>query len=128
MKQAVKYQNIGLWVIQIGIGLLFAFSGAVKLFGSIQKLAEQIIWPGDVPFWLTRFIGISEVLGGIGLILPMALRIQKKLTAWAALGLMIIMLLAAVFHLIRSEMAVIPMNLILAALCAVIIWKRGFKN
>ena len=58
--------NISLWIVQVLLALLFLFAGGVKLVLPLDKLTGPIPVPG--PF--TRFIGVAEVLGGLGLILP----------------------------------------------------------
>jgi len=77
-----------------------------------------------VPDNLLRFIGVSEILGGLGLILPAVTGIVPQLTAWAALGLSVIMLLAALFHLSRREYPSIVINLVLLALAAFVAYGR----
>ena len=71
-----------------------------------------------------RFIGVSELLGGIGLILPALLKIRSQLTTLAAAGLSVIMLLANFFHIIRGEFFALPITLILFALVAFIFYGR----
>lgn len=122
-----KALHIILWVLQILIGGTFIMAGAAKAFQPIAELAAQIVWPGDIPAILTRFIGVSELLGGLGLILPAALRIQPRLTPFAAMALSVIMLLAALFHLYRGEYNAILMNVILGTLTLFIAWGRMKK-
>ena len=88
-----KGGNAALWVIQGFLAALFLFAGSTKLILPIDVLASmgspnQIALPG----WFIRFIGVCEVLGAIGLILPRLLRIRPRLTALAAVGLVIIMI------------------------------------
>jgi uncharacterized membrane protein YphA (DoxX/SURF4 family) len=89
--------NIALWIIQILLALLFLFAGGTKLVISPADLAKmgspnQVHLPG----LLVQFIGVCEVLGGLGLILPGLLRIRRGLTPLAAVGLLIIMIGAVV--------------------------------
>src|SRR5215212_409684 len=79
--------NIVLWVLQVLLGLLFVWAGGMKLVMTLEQMAGPVPLPG----WFLRFIGVVELLGGIGLILPGLLRIRPGLTAWAAAGLTIIM-------------------------------------
>lgn len=69
-------------------------------------------------------IGVSEVLGGIGLILPALLRVLPRLTIVAALSLATVMLLAMLLHVVRGEYAVIGANLMLGAAAIFIVWGR----
>lgn len=80
-------RNVLLWIVQGLLAVLFLFAGGMKLIVPIEALAGPISLPG--PF--LRFIGVAEVLGAIGLILPGALRIRPGLTPLAAAGLVIIM-------------------------------------
>lgn len=80
--------NIALWIIQALLAALFLFAGGMKLITPIEEMTKQIAMPG----WFLRFIGVAEVLGAIGLILPWLLRIRPKLTPLAAAGLTIIMI------------------------------------
>src|SRR5262245_46609928 len=87
-----KRLNAALWIVQGLLAALFLFAGSTKLILPIDVLTSmgsqnQIVLPG----WFIRFIGIAEVLGAIGLILPRLLTIRPQLTALAAVGLVIIM-------------------------------------
>ena len=96
-----------LWTIQILLALLFIWGGAFKLVAPIEKLAGPVALPG----LFLRFIGLAELLGGLGLILPAALRIRPMLTPLAAAGLVIIMIGATVITLMGGlgAMALIPL-------------------
>ena len=87
-KSAGRKLNVVLWIIQGLLALLFLFAGGVKLILPIAAMTKQIALPG----WFLRFIGVAEVLGGIGLILPGITRIRTGLTSLAASGLVIIMI------------------------------------
>lgn len=116
--------HIGLWVAQIALALMFGMAGVMKSTQPIEVLAQQLVWPGAVPAAMVRLIGISELLGAIGLVLPAATRIQPRLTPLAAAGLVTVMVLAAVFHLTRGELAGIGVNAVLGAIAAFIAWGR----
>ncbi|HSK80115.1 MAG TPA: DoxX family protein [Thermoanaerobaculia bacterium] len=100
--------NVVLWVLQVLLGLLFLWAGGMKLVMPLEKLAG----PVDLPGWFVRFIGVVELLGGLGLILPGLLRIRPGLTVWAAAGLVIVMIGAVGITLAgggeTAAMAVIP--------------------
>lgn len=80
--------NRALWIIQWLLALLFLFAGGMKLVLPIEAMTQQMTMPG----WFLRFIGVAEVLGGLGLILPGLFRIRQELTSLAAAGLVIIMI------------------------------------
>jgi uncharacterized membrane protein YphA (DoxX/SURF4 family) len=89
--------NVALWIIQVLLALLFLFAGGTKLALSLEVMRSmgspnQILLPG----LLVRFIGVCEVLGAIGLVLPGLLRIRPGLTPLAAAGLVILMIGATV--------------------------------
>ncbi|MBL9037244.1 MAG: DoxX family protein [Archangium sp.] len=125
-KPPSKALHIALWVVQVLLGLAFLMAGTMKATKPIAELATQMPWAGAIPEALVRFIGVSEFLGGLGLILPSALRIQPKLTPIAASGLTLIMILAGGFHTMRGE-AGLPINLVMGGLAAFIAWGRFAK-
>ena len=122
-----KALNIILWIAQVLLAGMFLMSGFMKVAQPIEELAKMLPWASQVPEGLVRFIGISEVLGGLGLILPALLRIKPQLTAWAAIGLALVMLFAAGFHGSRGENSAIGMNVILALIALFIAWGRVKK-
>jgi DoxX-like family len=95
-----------LWIIQALLTLLFLFSGGMKLILPLEMMQGPVSLPG----WFLRFIGVAEVLGGLGLILPTLLRIRPGLTPLAAAGLVIIMIGATVITLMGGDVlpALIP--------------------
>ena len=99
--------NVILWIVQGLLAALFLFSGGMKLAMPIAELAK-LSAPLSGPFMV--FIGVAEMLGGLGLILPGLLRIRPSLTALAASGLVIIMIGAVVTTLStpKPALAVIP--------------------
>lgn len=115
--------NVVLWIVQVLLALLFGFAGVTKTFTPIAELAQQMPWVADQP-GLIRFIGISELLGAIGLVLPAATRIKPGLTPLAAAGLAVIMVLAAGFHAMRGEWSSIGTNAVILALALFVVWGR----
>ncbi|UPT68373.1 MAG: DoxX family protein [Sphingobacteriales bacterium JAD_PAG50586_3] len=110
--------NIALWIAQALGAALFLMAGFTKTFTPMDKLGEKIPGMEKSPEPLVRFIGISELLGGIGLILPWATGIMPILTAIAAAGLATIMLLAIFVHLKKNEYKAIAMNVAFLGLMA----------
>jgi len=85
-------RNRTLWIIQGLLAALFLFGGVTKLVMPIEVLTQQSHLPG----WFLRFIGVAEVAGALGLILPGITHIRPRLTSLAAAGLVIIMIGATV--------------------------------
>jgi uncharacterized membrane protein YphA (DoxX/SURF4 family) len=116
--------NLGLWIVQILVGAAFTMAGIMKSTRPIPELAAKMPWVSAVSPGTVRFVGVSELLGGIGLILPWALGIARILTPLAAVGLVIVMVLAAAFHARRSEWSGIGVNAVLGGLAAFVAWGR----
>ena len=114
--------NIALWIIQVLLAALFIFAGGTKLIMPIEEMTKQM--PIPLPGWFLRFIGVAELLGGIGLVLPWLTRIQPKLTPVAAAGLVIIMIGATVLTLMTGEITMALMPLVVGILCVFIAYGR----
>jgi uncharacterized membrane protein YphA (DoxX/SURF4 family) len=112
-------RNGTLWLFQVLWGFFFAGSGFGKVLFVDDTLyaaaPRAVAWYAAVPQALIVFIGVCEVLGGIGLILPAMTRVKPELTPLAAGGLALTMVLAAGFHLVRGEYALVPATLVLGA-------------
>ncbi|GAB2451065.1 hypothetical protein GCM10027187_18820 [Streptosporangium sandarakinum] len=120
--------NGALWSLQVLFGFFFAGSGFGKVLlydGALYAAAPRAVaWYAAVPQPLIVFIGVCEVLGGVGLILPAMTRVEPKLTPLAAVGLTLTMVLAAGFHITRGEYALVPANLLLGGVAAFIVVGR----
>jgi len=103
---------------------LYSDAGFLKTFKPIQEIAPTIFWAPRLPELLVRFIGISELLGAIRLILPAALKIRPQLTTLAAAGLTVIMIMANLYHISQGEFFVLPMTGILLLLLVFITYGR----
>jgi hypothetical protein len=109
-----------LWTIQILLALLFLFGGGMKLVLPLDQLAGPIALPGA----FLRFIGVCEVLGGLGLVLPGLFRIRTGLTPLAAAGLVIIMIGATVLTLIGLDLKSALLPMIVGILLAFVAYGR----
>ena len=116
--------NIALWIVQVLLFAAFVISGFMILSSPITQLSSILPWVTSVPEMLVRFIGLAEFLGGLGLLLPSISKIQPQLTPIAAASLILMMLLAAIFHVTRGEAQMILPSLILGILCAFVVWGR----
>lgn len=117
-------KTIALWGAQILLAAVFGLAGFMKATQPIADLAAMMGWPGQAPAALVRFIGIAELAGAVGLILPVLTGIMPRLTALAALGLTVIQVLAMGLHLYRGEFEVLPINLVLLALAVFVMLGR----
>jgi uncharacterized membrane protein YphA (DoxX/SURF4 family) len=113
-----------LWLIQVALSTVFAITGWLKLVKSGAALTAMVNWTTDVPIPLVRVIGVCELLGAIGLVLPAATRIRPELTPAAATGLTTVMALAFAFHLYRGDTRLLVIPLILAVLSCSVAWFR----
>jgi hypothetical protein len=112
--------NKTLWTVQGLLALLFLFAGGMKLVMPLEGMAGPIALPG----WFIRFIGVTEVLGAIGLILPRLLRIRPVLTPAAAAGLLIIMSGATVITVMGGAIAPALFPLVVGLLLVSIAYGR----
>jgi len=108
--------NIALWIIAAVLAAAFAAAGFMKATTPKEKLAQNMGWVEDFSAGTVKLIGVVEILGAVGLVLPAALDIAPVLTPLAASGLALTMVLAAVVHARRKELPLIGVNVVLGAL------------
>jgi hypothetical protein len=109
-----------LWTLQGLLAALFLFAGTMKLITPLEVLVAQSSLPG----WFLLFIGVAEVLGGLGLILPGIVHIQTRLTPLAAAGLVIIMFGATALMVADGQAAPAVMPLVIGILAAFVAYGR----
>ncbi|NWJ45825.1 MAG: DoxX family protein [Chloroflexi bacterium] len=112
--------NTAFWILQGLLGLAFLAAGIMKATQPLENLSTRMDWVKQVPAGLVRFIGIAEVLGAIGLIVPAVTGIASILTPIAASALAVVMLLAAGFHYNRKEYNRIAPSAVLFVLTVVV--------
>ena len=114
-----------LWAAAIVAGAFYLFAGLMKATRPIPQLAGMMRWPADVQPSFVRFIGGVDAAAGLGLILPLATGILPFLTPLAALGSVVLQVLAIGFHGRRGETKMtLGMNLILLLLSAFVLGGR----
>ena len=116
--------NRSLWLAQALLALAFLMAGSMKLLTAHEALAVDMTWVTHVPAAVVKLIGLLEVLGAIGLILPSWLRVKPWLTPLAAVGLTLTMIGAAATHLSIGEANMIAPNLVLGLIAGFIAWGR----
>lgn len=119
--------RVSLWIAQVLAFIAFSGIGAMKLLTPIPKLAETVHWATQYSETFVRVIGGIDLAGGLGILLPALTRIKPGLTVVAALGCTVLQVLAIAFHLSRGEAEVLPLNFVLLALSAFVLWGRARK-
>jgi hypothetical protein len=123
--KTVTKAGVLLWIVQGLLALIFLFAGGMKLVVPVEMLHGPTPFPG----LFLRFIGVAEVLGAIGLILPGGLRIQRGLTPLASTGLVIIMTGATVITLASGTVAPALVPLVVGLLAALVTYgRRGWAH
>jgi len=115
-----RKMNVVLWIVQGLLAALFMFAGVMKFVMSVEEMTRQIALPG----WFLHFIGVAEILGSLGLILPGVLRIRTELTPLAAAGLSIITVGATWITLAGGQGAMAIMPFVVALLSAFVAYSR----
>ncbi|GAB3557682.1 DoxX family protein [Spirosoma fluminis] len=113
-----------LWVAQVSLAASLVWAAGMKLVQPVDKLSAMWPWVGQVPAALVKFTGLVDLLGAIGLILPSLVRIKPKLTPIAAIGIIVLMLCASIFHIGRGEASGIGVNIVFAIIAAFVAWGR----
>ena len=109
--------NIALWVVQVLLGVAFIAAGGMKVFAYEKyKTMSEKNGPSGLNHGLVTFIGLSEIAGAVGIVLPMAVNVAPWLSPAAAAGLATVMLLAVFYHVRRHEPPAAPAILFLLAL------------
>jgi uncharacterized membrane protein YphA (DoxX/SURF4 family) len=116
--------NVALWIVQIALAAAFVLAGVMKSTQPKEKLQPNLPWVEDFSIGTIRLIGVAELLGGIGLILPAVTGIAPILTPIAAACLAFVMVLAAVTHIRRKEPSGVVVNAVLFVLAVFVAWGR----
>lgn len=117
--------NIVLWIVAGLLAVVFLAAGSMKLFQPKDKLESSQGWVADFRPWAVKAIGVVEVLGALGLILPAVTRIVPILVPIAAAGLALLMVGAMITHLRRGEKQMVIVNVVLAALAVFVALGRS---
>jgi uncharacterized membrane protein YphA (DoxX/SURF4 family) len=113
--------NIVLWILQVLLALAFLAHGWLFLWPppEIAAMMNQ-----SLPRWFQLFLGVAEILAGVGLTLPGITRIKPWLVVWAAGGIMIVMVSATVWHAMRGEISSAAVTLVLLAMATFVAYMR----
>lgn len=113
--------NMVLWVLQVLLAAAFLAHGLL-LLSPPPEIAQQL--NASLPRWFQLFLGVAEALAAVGLTLPGLLRILPWLVAWAAAGLVIVMVSATALHLVRGEISSAAITLLLLAMATTVAYMR----
>ncbi len=122
-----KTINTVLWIAQAFIAVMFIIPAFMKMLQPIATLSAMLPWTGQVSPAVVRTLGLIDLLGGVGIILPSLLRIKPRLTVWAAYGSILLMVSAIIFHVSRGEASVIGFNIFLILVLVFIAWGRSTR-
>lgn len=121
--------NTVVWIVQIVLAVAYLGAGGLKLTQSRAALkAKGQDWVDDFSEGQVKAIGVVEVLGALGLVLPALTGIATWLTPLAAVGLVVVQAVAMVVHLRRGEAKALPVNVVLLLLAALVAWQRFGPN
>jgi uncharacterized membrane protein len=115
--------NVALWVLQVLTAL--AFGGHGLLLMTPERTAQRVPWVASLPGPFVRVLGVLEILGAIGVVVPALSGVLPSLTVAAAGGLVAMMLLAILFHITRREWVNIGLNLALGLLAFAVAYGRA---
>ncbi len=113
---------IAYWIVAALLVVMYLYSGGIKLVRSADQLRPMMAWVDTMPLAVVRVIGLLEVLGAVGLILPPLAGVLTWLTAAAAVGLVLVQVGGITVHLRRGEVRVLGLNVALLVLAAIEVW------
>jgi hypothetical protein len=113
--------KILLWVLQVLLALVFLAHGGLLLFPPAAMVDQM---NASLPRWFQVFLGVAEILAAVGLTLPGVARIHPWLVSCAAAGVMIVMISATVFHLVRGEASSALTTVVLLAVATFVAYMR----
>lgn len=118
-----KLIRASVWLAQFLIAIPFAGIAMMKLNTPLAQLGQNVPWAMEYPR-MVRVMGVIDLLGAIGIVVPALLRIMPRLTVWAAIGCALLMISAIIFHLLRGEASATPINIVYLALAIYVWWGR----
>jgi hypothetical protein len=113
--------TIAYWIIAALLAAFYLYAGGIKIVQSREQLQPMMAWVDTTPMWLVRTIGGVEVLGAAGLILPPLTGVVPSLALAAAIGFVVLQILATGVHLSRGD-KMIALNAGLIVLAGVTVW------
>jgi hypothetical protein len=114
--------NVFLWIARAVVFAVFASAGIMKLALPVPRIAKIWPWTGQVSGPSLRLIGVVDLAGGVGVIVPALTHIYPRVGFVAALCCGVLQVFAIVFHMRRGEAGLTPFNFVVLALCAFVSW------
>ena len=114
--------EIAYWIVAGLLAAFYLYAGGKKLAQSQEQLAPMMGWVDTIPMGAVRLIGAVEVLGAAGLVLPPLTGIGPWLALVAALGFLVLQVLATGLHLSRGEARLTGLNVVLIVWAAATVW------
>ena len=114
--------EIAYWIVAGLLGAFYLYSGGTKVVQSKEQLAPMMGWVDTIPMPLVRTVGVLEIVGALGLLLPPLTGIAPWLAIVAALGLLVLQVLATALHLSRGEVKETSLNVTLIVLAGLAAW------
>ena len=113
---------VAYWVVAGLLAVFYLYAGGMKIVQSREQLRPMMGWVDTVPMRLVRTIGVLEVLGAVGLVLPPLTGVAVGLALAAAVGLVLIQVGGMTLHLHRGEARLIGLNVVLLIAAAAAVW------
>src|SRR6187549_3888186 len=113
--------NILLWILQVLLALAFLAHGWLFLWPPPEIAAMM---NASLPRWFQLFLGVAEIAAGVGLTLPGITKIAPWLVVWAAGGIMIVMVSATAWHVVRGEISSAVVTLVLLVMATFVAYQR----
>ena len=113
--------NILLWVLQVLLAVVFIAHGLLLLMPPPDIAAQMVM---SLPRWFWVFLGVAEVAAAIGLTLPGLTRVMPSLVTWAAVGIMIVMISATIYHVMRNEISSAVVTFVLLLMATFVAYMR----
>jgi len=114
--------NILLWVLQVLLAVAFLAHGLLLLMPPPEIAAQMLV---SLPRWFWLFLGVAEIAAAIGLTLPGLTRVKPFLVSWAAVGIMIVMISATGYHIVRNEISSAIVTFVLLIMATYVAYMRS---
>ncbi|MCF6327748.1 MAG: DoxX family protein [Devosiaceae bacterium] len=127
-KSGRNWLSIALWAVQIFLAIGYAIAGMMKIVSPISDLALEMAYAADVPEWFVRTVGVLEIAGAVGIILPALMKVMTWLVPLTAICFSLVQVTAIFIHANYGETAqFLAINLILLAMSLFVLWGRWKK-